>query len=133
MQQGRESERESSIGKFFCVDNSVLEKENIKFTDVNVFEDAHMVLSVLERGYDILLLGDYIVTNSTGKIPGGTRNDPEFKERFEQNIRDFAELHPFVVLKETKKGLFYNRPSSVGMTIYWKKTRQSFVPKNEDW
>ena len=125
MQQNFPATYPNKCGKFFCVNNSFLKDNNIKFSDVKVFEDTHVPLRILELGGQVVMLGDWIVSNSPGVGKGGTRNDDSFKdEKFKENLLEFVSKHPCVRVYPSK-GEFFGRKCDIKIKIFWAKARGS--------
>jgi hypothetical protein len=82
-------------------DASILHKEGFDFRDLVTFQDAHMVLSLLELGYMNIVLNEYC-SEQISNAPGGCalyRTHQLHKE----NAEKFVELHPGVSSLKTKK------------------------------
>lgn len=81
---------------------SVLLENNIKFNDVNLMEDYHVILSLLKKGFGNMV---YVAGAWDQKMPSGSAggvSDFRTLEVQAEGARRLAELHPEVVKVVTK-------------------------------
>lgn len=113
------------ILRTLAYDTDVLVRENIKFSDVELMEDFHVSLSLLERGYsnavDITHAQDQAGSNQKGGCA-------EFRtmEMHERAAHRLKELHPdFVqVIQRTTKGA-WGGGTRTDVRIAWKKAYEA--------
>jgi hypothetical protein len=100
----------------------LLKTHNIRFDEMEVMEDFHVALSLLERGHENVILNKYAHNQAGGSgAVGGCSHfrTPELQAR---NAHRLAELHPGVVsvTKKQTKGA-WGGGERTDVTVYWKK------------
>lgn len=103
---------------------SCIEELGVRFDDVNIQEDYHIVLSLLEAGYPNALIVD-AAWNQSGEsgAPGGC-STYRTKELQEAGSWRLAELHPDfveVVEKRQKTGWGDLGSTRIDVKVYWKR------------
>lgn len=98
----------------------VLKKECIAFDTMEVMEDFHVALSLLELGYPNLIVNDFC-HNQAGSGKSGGCSHFRTKELQAENARLLASRHPrFVkVVEKTTKGA-WGGGTRTDVTIQWK-------------
>ena len=102
-------------------DRSILRRRNIRFDEIEVMEDFHVALTLLEYGYGNLVLNDFAHNQGGSGSSGGCSHfrTPELHARNAERLR---ELHPqFVtVVEKTTKGSF-GGGTRTDVRIQWKQ------------
>lgn len=100
---------------------AVLRQHNIRFDEMEVMEDFHVALSLLELGHDNMILNDY-AHNQGGSGSSGGCSHFRTHELHAQNAERLRELHPqFVtVVEKTTKGSF-GGGTRKDVRIQWKQ------------
>ena len=106
---------------------SVLQEKNIRFDEMEVMEDFHVALSLLELGYDNMILNDF-AHNQGGSGRSGGCSHFRTAELHAANAQKLHELHPeFVtVVEKTTKGSF-GGGTRKDVRVQWKKAYRSKV------
>lgn len=99
----------------------VLRREGIRFDEMQVMEDFHVALSLLERGYPNVVLNEYAHNQAGSGAAGGCSHfrTPEVQANAAMQL---AHLHPGfvkVVQKETKSA--WGGGTRFDVNISWKK------------
>ena len=90
-----------------CVDPEVLKREGIRYDDVDLMEDYHVALSLMEKGYDNIVITDAAWDQARGSGAEGGFTGTRTKELQSAAAHRLAELHPHcvkVVKKAPKTG-----------------------------
>lgn len=100
-----------------------LQKLGIRYDVVNLMEDFHVTLSLLEAGYPNLILHDYCYHETPPGTPGGCAlyRDAEYQNKA---AKELHRLHPHFV-KLVKKPARWGMEESLDVIIAWKKAFES--------
>ena len=104
----------------------VMQREHICFTPMEVMEDFHVTLQLLRRGYDCLVLNNWVSNQAGGSDASGGCSTFRTLELQAKNARKLAELHPGfvkVVEKQTKTAWGGNPRTDV--VVSWKQARKA--------
>lgn len=103
-----------------------LRREGIRFDEMDVMEDFHVALSLLERGHENVVLNDFAHNQAGGSGAQGGCSHFRTPELQAANARRLAELHPdFVkVTQKTTKGA-WGGGTRTDVTVQWKKAYES--------
>lgn len=109
---------------------STLIDENIRFDAMEVMEDFHVALSLLEKGYGNIIANDWCHNQAGSGAQGGcsTWRTPELQARAAHRL---AELHPGlvrVVQKETKTA--WGGGVRTDVIVQWKKAFERSYREN---
>ncbi len=106
-------------------DRVTLKKHDIRFDEMEVMEDFHVALQLLEAGYDNLVMNE-VAHNQGGSGSSGGCSHFRTAELHAANAQKLADLHPqFVtVVDKTTKGSF-GGGTRKDVRIQWKKARES--------
>ena len=103
----------------------ILRAFKIKFTDMEVMEDFHVSLSLLERGFPSVV-HNYMVQNQNGSdLPGGCSvyRTQEIQARSAARLK---ELHPnFVKIVSRTTKTAWGGTTRMDVKVYWKKAYNS--------
>lgn len=102
----------------------ILLQEKLRFDEMEVMEDFHVALSLLERGYPNVILNDYAHNQAGSGKAGGcsTFRTPEMQAR---NAHLLAKLHPHAqAVQRVTKGSF-GGGERTDVRIQWKKAYDS--------
>lgn len=104
----------------------VLRREEIRFDEMEVMEDFHVALSLLECGHENLVLNTYAHNQAGGSGDKGGCSHFRTPELQAANAHKLAELHPdFVkVTQKTTKGA-WGGGTRIDVTVQWKKAYAS--------
>lgn len=103
-------------------DARVLRKFNIRFDKMEVMEDFHVALSLLELGFPNCILNTYANNQAAGSGAAGGCSHFRTPELHAMNARLLAILHPGLVKvteKETKGA--WGGGTRTDVIVYWKK------------
>ena len=101
-------------------DRRILQKHNIRFDDVDVCEDYHVILSLLRHGYPNRMSVIYACEDNGVNATGGC-STYRTKEMVATNMGKFKELHdPYVSLRPTR-GLTQGFDIGQEVRVQWKK------------
>ena len=106
-------------------DRETLQVEKIRFDEMEVMEDFHVALSLLERGYENCILNNY-AHNQGGSGSAGGCSHFRTPELHAANARKLHDLHPqFVaVVEKTTRGSF-GGGTRTDVKIQWKRALES--------
>jgi hypothetical protein len=105
-----------------------LKEHGIRFDEMEVMEDFHVALSLLERGYDNMVMNEFAHNQAGGSGAVGGCSHFRTPELQAANAHKLAELHPGVVkvTKKVTKGA-WGGGERTDVTVYWKKARTNCV------
>jgi hypothetical protein len=100
-------------------------KNNVRFDRMEVMEDFHVALSLLQEGHENILINGYC-NNQAGSGKGGGCSHFRTPELHAANARKLAELHPgFVRLVEKTTKTAWGGGTRTDVVISWKKAYDS--------
>ncbi len=101
-------------------DKRILQKHNIRFDDVEVCEDYHVILSLLRHGFKNRMSVIYSCEDKGVNTNGGC-STYRTKEMVTTSMARFVELHkPYAKFRETK-GLTQGFDIGSEVQVSWKK------------
>lgn len=103
----------------------ILAKEKIKFTDMEVMEDFHVALSLLERGYPSLTLNHMVQNQNGSNLPGGCSEyrTLDVQARAAARLKELHPEHVDVVVKKTK--VAWGGQERTDVKVWWKNAYNS--------
>jgi hypothetical protein len=113
------------------VNRDYLKQNNIRYDDMELFEDFHVPLSVIESGKRLHYTGEYIVKEKKANAPGGC-STTRTAEKNRNAMERLSKLHPkYVKIKEQEGAKNQNLEVGVKLTIQFKKAYDENVIKGE--
>ncbi|MAF25582.1 hypothetical protein CL634_08440 [bacterium] len=101
-------------------DKRILQQNNIRFDDVEVCEDYHVILSLLRRGFKNRMSVIYACEDNGVNKDGGC-SIYRTKEMVEESMETFVALHkPYARFRKTK-GLTQGFDIGYEVSVQWKK------------
>ncbi len=122
----KDTESPARVMRAFAVHTKTLMREKIRFDKFPFWEDFHVGLSLLERGYKI---GNFLnMTTDAGTNTKGGVSTYRTAAKLAACLKDFQKLHPTIrpVLKKPKSwgGELGQREEGIpDMVVYWKKAQ----------
>lgn len=106
-------------------DRDVLISEHIQFDQMEVMEDFHVALSLLEKGYENLVLNEF-AHNQAGSGKEGGCSHFRTKQLQAENAAKLVALHPGFVrlVQKTTKGA-WGGGTRTDVQVQWKRAFQS--------
>jgi hypothetical protein len=118
---------DTRIMRVLGYDATVLREHKIRFDDMEVMEDFHVALQLLERGYHNAILNKY-AHNQAGSGAAGGCSHFRTPELHAANAEKLAKLHPryVKVVEKTTKGA-WGGGTRKDVVVQWKKAYKEAI------